>query len=447
LDQAIADLDSRLYDVPSLTGWSQTELQFWIVEALRTWNALTSTWRAEMTFPLTTDIWYDLTAQSGSIRAINLTDNYILQAIEYCLAEPTTPTYPMVWPGSTQFSLANILGAMTRRQNEILQLTRCTLTRTTPTAAIQIRTVLPDTTLDVVRVVWLPQANMQGYVPTILRQADVWEKKSFDSGWKQGGEQPPNVWMQSTQPPPAFDVDYVPPLPGTYEVLSAQSGAVFDTSAAQALSVPDDWSWVLKWGALSTLLGEEVNAIDPLRVAYCKQRFEDGIRLLAMSPAVLDVLDVTVNGQQVFVSSVREGDDFNAGWEAQTPGTPESVYLAGLNLVGFAPPPDSGPYSILAVVVENAPVPAFTSDYLQVSRSDYSAVLDYAQHLAMFRIGGEEFTQSLKLYQRFLRRAADASARLAEMGQFARTLYELSNLVQERLPEFSSMPLVEVGNG
>ena len=50
------------------------------------------------------------------------------------------------------------------------------------------------------------------------------------------------------------------------------------------------------------------------------------------------------------VEAISNGDFYRANWQALTPGQPEDIYYAGLNLVGLAPIPD-GSYSVLASVV------------------------------------------------------------------------------------------------
>ncbi len=434
---------SRLYDngvasQPVGNFWTRDECTTYIVEALRVWNAYTAFWRAEFPFDIDTvanhgSNWYDLTSQSGTLRPYTVTDQYLVNQIEYALLEPLTALSPSTgtpaaWTGSNQFSLNDILNAITRRQNECLSQTGCTASQALVAAAIQRRTYLSDSVLDVRRIAWLPTSGL-GYSNVPLRQADIWEKQAFDVTWTQQGPSWPRQWMQSSEPPPSFDVDRIPAVPGNYDVLSVNAGPTANTTSAQALVIPDDWSWIVKWGALADLLSKEANAKDVMRAKYCQARFVQDCQLLSMSPAVLGLL---CNGIPMFTDAVRNGDDFNPNWQAQAAGVPSRAYQAGLNLLGF-PNPD-GIYNIMASVVENAPVPSVGSDYIQVDRGDFDSIIDEAQHLAMFKCAGAEFEASIQLHQSFIAQAGLYNRKLREMGQFNPSMLEISQRNEKRNP-------------
>lgn len=434
---------SRLYDngvasQPAGNFWTRDECTTYIVESLRVWNAYTAFWRAEFPFDIDTvadngSNWYDLTAQTGTLRPYTVTDQYIVNQIEYALLEPLTALSPAsgspaVWTGSNQFSLNDVLAAITRRQNECLTWTGCTVSQSLVAAAIQRRTYLSDDVLDIRRIAWIPTPNL-GYSNVPLRQSDIWEKQAFDVRWTQQASSWPRQWMQSSEPPPSFDVDRIPAVPGKYDVLTVNSGPTANTTSAQNLVIPDDWSWIVKWGALGDLLSKEANAKDAMRAKYCQARFAQDCQLLSMSPAVLGLL---CNGIPMFTDAVRNGDDFNPNWQAQAPGTPSRAYQAGLNLLGF-PNPD-GIYNIMASVVENAPVPTQASDFIQVDRGDFDSIINEAQHLAMFKAGGAEFEQSILLHQSFIAQAGLYNRKLREMGQFNPSMVSISQRNENRNP-------------
>lgn len=441
LAQAQADVAQRLYESLSDSTrefWTDTEITAYICEALRTWNAFTSFQRAEFSFNLVQgQWWYDIPSQTGSIRPYTLTDNDIIQMIEYHLLEPVTSSYPLVWSGSTQFSLADILDNLTQAQDQVLGTSGCTITRSTVNAPIiKQRIFLNQIVIDIRRAAWIPDAD-QGFSARPLRVTDMWEKRAFDGRWTTAAQAPPRNIIQSTEPPVSFDVDRTPPVPGSYELLTVNSGAVFDTTAAQSLTIPDDWSWLIKWNALENLLGREGVAKDALRQAYCQQRFDHGVQVLANSPAVLAL---QLNGQPLFIDAVRNGDDFNSGWQAKAQGTPRSCYTAGLNLIGF-PQPDAGPYSALVSCVQNQPVPVNSGDYIQVSKDDYSSILDMAQHLGAFKMGGSAFANTIPLLQGFMKRASIYNSKLLQLGQFTMPTYEISQLDEQRQPRLGDAAL------
>jgi hypothetical protein len=278
--------------------------------------------------------------------------------------------------------------------------------------------------------VWLPGNN--SYPNSVLRPSDDLELQAFDPLWLSAANATPSTYRQSAQPPLSFDVDRIPTVAGNYEVLSVNAGAGLLTTAPTLLGIPDDWAWIIKWGALGDLLSRESLAKDPLRASYCDQRYQEGLGLLNSASALLSL---RLAGSPLHIDSVRNGDDYDQSWQLAPAARPTSIYVAGLNLIGFGPAPDSA-YSVEATVVRNAPVPSSPSDYIQLGRDDYSAVLDYAQHLAAFKQGGDEFVVTVPLYQAFLKRAALYNSKLSALGSFQKSIYETSQLEQERNPVY-----------
>ena len=446
LTQAQNALLGRLYDngvagQPSGQFWTPAECTIYLTEALRAWNAYTGFWRNQFAFSINTfalhgSSWYDITQQAGTLRPYTVTDQYLTNVIEYHLLEPQTsltpsPSAPAFWSGSNQFSLSDIYQALGRKQNECLSLTGCTVSQATIAAAIQRRTTLSDSTLDIRRISWLPTSGL-GYSAVPLRQSDNWELQSFNPAFGAAAQGSPQQWLQSSEPPPAFDVDIIPAVPGSYDVVSVNSGVTPNTTSAQLLSVPDDWSFVVKWGAIADLLSKEANAKDAARAKYCQARFTQDCKILANAPATLGVY---LNGFPLFVDAVRNADDFNSNWQGQSPAIPNTCYQAGLNLLGF-PNPDQV-YGILITVVQNAPVPTSPGDFIQIDRGDYDALIDEAQHLAAFKAGGAEFLATVGLHQNFLDQAAKYNAKLRDMGLFSMDMQEISQREERRNPRMA----------
>lgn len=440
LSQAQADLVARLYDPSGQFGaatffWTSAELTSFIQEALRTWNAFANYFRAEFTFQLSQGInWYDITnsiTAPNTLRPLTLTDNSLLQAIEAHLLEPLTPNYPLVWAGSTQFTIPQILTALTSARQEVLGTTGCQITRTIVPATLG-RIFQADTVIDIRRIAWLPVGGFGFPSASPLYLEDIQSEQDFDFNWTVKSTGQPTRYLVSAEPPLSFDVDRVPAVNGNYEVLSVSSGQAFNTGASSLVGVPDDWAWLVKWGALSEILNSTSYIADPLRASYSRRRFEDGLLLLKESPAVLGI---RLNGLPLPLDPVWDADSYSPGWQALPQGTPSIAYLAGLNLLGFSPP-DAKLYSVLVSCVQNAPVPVNPVDFLQVGRDDYDTILDYAQHLALFKIGGQRFQDSFGLLQNFFARATLYNSKLLEMGIFQKPMYEISQKNAERNPVY-----------
>lgn len=440
LAQAQTDLVSRLYDPQGQFGggswfWSSSELTSFIQEALRTWNAFANYFRSEFAFQLSQGVvWYDITNTTtapNTLRAQTLTDNSLIQAIELHLLEPTTPNYPLVWTGSSQFNVSQIVTSLNSSRQEILGTTGCQITRSLIPSTIG-RIFMSDTTIDIRRIAWLPVAGFGFPSASPLYLADIESEQNFDPGWTTKPQGQPTQYLVSTEPPLSFDVDRVPATNGNYEVLSVSAGSAFSTTSASLVGLPDDWAWLAKWGALSQLLSGASSPSDPLRASYCRRRFEDGLSILKTSPAILGL---RLNNIPLQYDAVRNADLYSPGWQALAQATPNTAYIVGLNLLGFSPP-DASLYSITVSCVQNAPVPSLQGDFLQIGRDDYDTILDYAQHLALFKVGGKIFQDSLPLLENFFERAATYNAKLLQSGIFQKPMFEISQLNAERNPVY-----------
>jgi hypothetical protein len=188
------------------------------------------------------------------------------------------------------------------------------------------------------------------------------------------------------------------------------------------------------------LLSREYLSKDSLRAQYCEQRYRMGLKLLSNASALLTMRLGNVPMQ---VDSVRAADEFQTRWQSQPAGTPEFALHAGLNLLALSPVADTGPYSLTATVVQNAPIPATNIDFVQVARDDLDALLDYAQHLAAFKMGGAEFLATMPLFERFLKQAAIYNAKLEELGEFTRPLFGLSQVQENMAPRM--VPVADGG--
>lgn len=432
LGDADAALAARLYDT-SGQFWPQSERFACIRETLRTWNALTGYWRADFTFPANAaSPWYDLTQVANTLRPLTVTDAELLLRMEQDLLEPATSAYPLLWAGSAQFAIADLLGALGRRRDDLLGLTGCAITRSVVAAAPG-RIQLPSTTAELRRVAFLPDANL-GAVPSVVWQDDLWSLNAYAPGWTTDDPGIPDSYRQSTTPPRSFEVKPQPGIPASYELLTIDNGADLTTAAATVLGVPDDWTWVIKWGALADLLSRESNAKDTVRAKYCEVRYRQGIALLTAAPALLGM---RINNVPMRVDGVASADRYRTSWQGEDAGTPEVALVAGLNLVAMCPEPDDANTTFTATVVRNAPLPTVVGDCVTLPRDLFDVMLDYAQHLASFKMGGAEFLATLPLLERFMQAASYYNSKLAEQGEYMKTLYALSGRDAALLPRYS----------
>ena len=70
-------------------------------------------------------------------------------------------------------------------------------------------------------------------------------------------------------------------------------------------------------------------------------------------------------------------------------------------------------------LVGNMPFPTTGSGYLQIPRDAADVVLDYAQHLALFKQAGDYFEATAPMLKGFIQAAAETNKRLADLGLYA----------------------------
>lgn len=401
LSAARTALADRLAD-PSMVRWVSGELDVYLAEALRTWNAYTAAYRNRGTFQTASQVaFYDLATQIPALRGQTLTNRDLVVDLQYALMETPTTSWP-TWAGTNQFDMDDLVGAITRRRDQFLRETGAILTELTQqviTPAPAGREVLPATVLAVRRAAW---RSSSGYITT-LRRDDEWGADHYAPRWAQQMTAPPMTYSVAVTPPLRVQVIPPPQDTGALELLIVVAGADLAVASSTSLGVPNDWAWVIKWGALADLLGRDGLASDPARAAYCEARWQQGVQAATVAPVVLSG---RINDRPCMVNSVSDADAFSPTWQS-VPGVPQQLLTAGQNLLACWPPPGvlgaGGNYSVTVDVVANIPVPTTDQDFLQIDAGTLDPLLDYAQHLASFKEGPALVEQSSPLLERFLR--------------------------------------------
>jgi hypothetical protein len=201
------------------------------------------------------------------------------------------------------------------------------------------------------------------------------------------------------------------------------------------LGIPDDFAWVIKYGALAELLHYDGLALDPARAAYCEQRWAMG---LAQARATAVLLNVQIDGVPANQAGLSDCDAFSPLWQLVND-VPETVMTAGQNLVGFAPTPGGAIFTVTADVVRNAPVPVVGGDILQVGQDLYDTILDLAQHTALMKQGPGQLELAMALLERA---AGDAGIDLGRQqaitpdrtGTFGQQQQDRRSVAERRAP-------------
>lgn len=434
LAQAQAALAARLSD-SGFTFWSAAELTVYLQEALRTWSCWTSHWRGRAAFPcVQNQPFYDLQTVLASLRPMTVTNHDMVQAIEYALLEPPTPTQ---WTGTAQFTLAQVSEAIAGRRDAFRQQTGMVVSYAETAVAVPDasgRIDLDETVLSVRRAAWRVTATG---VLQPLRLTDEWSLNAYSRTWPTS-TQPPSMYSVTATPPITIQVAPPPAGAGTLALVSVDRGDPFTVPATSGLlGIPDDWAWVVKYGALADLLQRDGLALDPERAAYCQQRWEQGIALARVAPVILDA---RIDGNVVRVGTLAAADAYNPLWQLLM-GVPREVATAGQTLLATIPVAN-GNQTVTLDVVRCAPVPTAAGDVLQVGADIYDSVLDIAQHVALFKQGAAQLRGGLQLLERA------ASAANVDLGlQQAQQPARAPALAQNRTDAYQQpreLPPVEV---
>jgi hypothetical protein len=212
------------------------------------------------------------------------------------------------------------------------------------------------------------------------------------------------------------------------------SGGIISPPAASPLLIPDDWSWVLKFGMMADLLRAEGEAQDLQRAEYCEKRFEEGLKLMVEMPWLTQA---RLDNVPCDTPPVTLADELDYEWQSNSAAQP-GIIRGGIDLFAVSPPiPAATNVSVTLSLVGNAPIPASDGAFIQVGRDVLDSILDEAQHLAMFKQGGQEFTSSMSLHKNFIATAMETNKRLRESGIFPTDIRTLVSKQSEAQPRFA----------
>lgn len=407
---AKTQLATRLGD-PTKTFWVDAELGRYINEALRTFGAMSAFWRERAQFvTVAATPFYDLPTQFPTLLPRTLTDRDLILDLQYALIETPDAT---LWNGTDMFTLDELAKALERRRNQFLAETASVLTRTLPVIGAPAggRFSLTDSVVDVRRLSLLDPGGVHHH----LWRTDEYAMTAFTQGQWAVTPVPPYAYSVLATRPLEVQIAPVPNDTYTADLVTVDSGATFaPATGATLVGVPDDLAWVLKWGVLADLLGKDGQARDPQRAQFAEQRYRQGVEAANM---MATVVMAEINGVPLVMDSLHSLDAYRGEWQ-DTTGTPDTLAAAGLNLVALSPVPNAV-FSVTMDVIRNTPVPVLDADFLQIGREQLDSILDYAEHLAAFKMAGAEFAATVRQSNNFLLAAMQYNWRLAAAATYA----------------------------
>lgn len=420
-------LATRLGDTSSVF-YPVSELNRCINESLRTWGAYASYWRDRGVFATVAGTpFYDITTQLPSLLAYTVTDADVLASVQDALMESVTQT--------EMFSTSEILSAMQRRRDQLLTETGCVLTRSlvpnigNPSG----RAALPQSVIDVRRSAW------DTVVAAVVTATDPMfrvDELQLDYGIASWETQPGTPLYFSTILTPPITLQIAPPPSqvGQLDLLTVNSGATL-TGAGVVLGIPDDFAWVVKWGTIADLLGKDGQARDPDRSTYAEMRWRQGVELCRINATVLNG---QIQGVDNIIDDLWALDVARPSWQT-TQQQPDTIATAGRNLVAIANVPDAI-YSVTLDVVRNSIVPSVDGDFIQVGNEVMDVIIDYAEHVAAFKMQGIEWKATNRAMDNMLRLASQYNEKLQASALFKSILWPTSGRYKEKQPRMMPEP-------
>ena len=416
------------------------EASIYITEALRVLNAQTAIWNQDYEFDFNPgDTWKSLNV-AGSPRQRTVTDAQIETQMEYMLLEPPTG---QIWTGTNQFNITNLSNSLQFVRDEILQFTGANpMNILVNSPVMSQRTVLTDSTLELRRVRWIPVDD--SVQPYALWREDVGTTDAYGDLLPIEPGAPDSYLVTNTNPL-AFDVSCPPNVPGQWDMLALVAGVTLIPPVPQVLGLPDDWTFVAMYGALADVLANSPEARDELREKYCRMRYERGLKAMQGLPWMIEA---SIADLPVDTPSVKEMDDYAQNWENTWPQDDPQIVVGGMDLVALAPfnppAPNTAVVSSVLTVVGNAPVNQ--ANPVQLGRDAVDQVLNYAQHIAMFKTGGQDFAATFPLWKEFEDYCAKMNRRYAALGVMRIDMLMEGNRDSEIDPRFTP-PESEVKRG
>lgn len=424
--QAKTQLSEILGD-PSFVFWSNDEIGTYIIEALRTWGAAALYWRERGTFNTVSGTpFYNVRVEMPTLVGDTVTDTEIVKSIQYKMCEPATGNS---WTGTDMFTLDQVTQAIQRRRNQFrLETGMSGMVNYQIVSGMPAngRVALSDRTIDVRRVAF---QEIGGTSWVTLWRSDEWAMGAATAnGWVQTPAKP-SVYSVLAPPPLTIQLAPVPQATGTLDLLTIETGLDLDPTTGVILGVPDDFAWVIEFGAMADLLGPDAQTKDAPRAAYCQARWEEGVQL---GRIYTSVVQMQVNAVPVFVSALQSLDAATPSWQSSS-GQPTIAAMAGLHVFALYPVPDAV-YGMSADVVRRAPVPVADGDFLQIGREELDSILRYAEHLASFKMGGAEFAATKLQYDGFIKAASLYNERLRANATNFEVLTDRTVLESSRRP-------------
>lgn len=440
-------LASRLND-PSYVYWDSTELDFYLQEALETWNfyaryfsyrGTTTLTAGQHEIDLSTITGYNSAGTSSALLSHSVSGQRVLKSILLHLLELQDTNLGTYSP--TGHVAQNLLNQyISISFNQFIQESYCYVNkREYPITDLVLSGLDGKYNLDqnISNIVRAEHITLESNVRP-LNRVSLEEAHNLTRNFWNSPARPQYYSLDLSAPLKIYLLPW-PNDTGTLRLYTIETTDEVDNLlfADTSHTMPYELWCGVKWLALYKIHSTDGPTTYPQMADYALQRYNE---YLALARDYTPVNFGWIEEKPIHFSPFNEFDNLYPGWknraaiDLDSGGKPQQeLGILSPNLL-VSPRKYSRTTSFSFDLVRN--VPDFTTlDYFPVGEENLGYILDYAEHLACIKMGGAEFEKSLPLYNNFIQGAMryndKLTASLAKLRPQTKTAYAQSQSSQE----------------
>lgn len=404
--------------------WSDTELDITIREALLTFGSLSAFWKDRIHIltqenKISYDIFEDTTPETSELIIPSLSYGEIVRWINRDFIENITD----MTPNSEFLSLDSLLDLIESKYNSYQQLTGLIINNVELNMIADQKILqLPNSIIDIIRIA-LVDEETQTEIPLDRADEEEINRFSYRDLAAKGTPRFYSILYGATKELKLY------PIPDNLVKLKITfvTGNTIAPAYLGILNLPNNLLPYIKFGVEADIFNNDGILHDPARVAYCKQRWEEGIIIGRNYNSVESIL-VNEN-RKIDIDSLSNIELYGDNKKTRRP--PAAVGFAGFNLFVTNTIPSDIQYDLSLLININAPLPLDNADFIKVDLEYIDMLADYVVHLAYVKAGAAYIELTNNLKDNFLRISMNHNRRLLMQGVTYDDLFQ-SSKKQER---------------
>lgn len=388
-DELVALVAVQLGD-PTMTYWTEEELNLVVDECLFTFAAISGYWRDRVEVIAT-----------NADRIYNLLDPTQVSLGDDLLRG--TKTYQDIanWLDNDLLGYSDFISSAELAQliglaiNKFQDVTKLVLDRDIPGIGAGADLILEEDVLDIVNAWYIDSSSA---IRSVLNPADEHRVSLFNNSFTIDNGKPKFYSISN------LDVRTLTILPkpaenGSIDLVYVLGKAITDKLTTTCI-LPNNFLPYIKHKVLYDILTKS-DEPDPHRAAYSLKRWQEGLTIGKNYSAIVNA---KLNGVNRPLSSIQDFNNLRYNWYNSgetTINKVNAIALAGYNIVAVNTLPVN-PHSLMFEVITNAPIEEVEIDV----RPDYIPYLvDYCVHIASYKDGIVALQKTATNLERFMQKA------------------------------------------